>query len=171
TGWIATLGDITERKHIERERDERSADLAVALAKRTQEARRAENAERMLREADRRKDEFLATLAHELRNPLAPLRNAVELLRRPDAEAALVEQARSIMERQVSQMVRLVDDLLDVSRITTGKLQLRKERIDLADLLETAIETARPLVERSAHDLTVTMPPQPLHVQIGRAHV
>ncbi len=96
------------------------------------ERKRAEEA---LKEADHRKDEFLATLAHELRNPLAPLRNAVELLRRADHNATLIEQARSMMERQVGQMVRLVDDLLDIARITRGKLQLRKERVELADVL------------------------------------
>ena len=122
-------------------------------------------AEEMLKEADRRKDEFLATLAHELRNPLAPLRNALELMRRGDGDAMLIEQARSIMERQVSQLVRLVDDLLDISRITKGKLQLRKERVELADVLNAAIETARPRIEASAHELTVTMPAQPVHVE------
>jgi signal transduction histidine kinase len=89
-----------------------------------------------LQDADRRKDEFLATLAHELRNPLAPLRNALELLRRVDGDAALMEKARSMMERQLGQMVRLIDDLLDISRITRGKLQLRKERVELAAVLQ-----------------------------------
>jgi PAS domain S-box-containing protein len=121
--------------------------------------------EEALREADHRKDEFLATLAHELRNPLAPIRNALELLRRGDHDATLIEQARRMMERQVGHMVRLVDDLLDISRITRGKLQLRKERVELADVLHTAIETARPLLEASAHELAVTMPPQPVPVQ------
>jgi signal transduction histidine kinase/CheY-like chemotaxis protein len=116
-------------------------------------------------EADQRKDTFLATLAHELRNPLAPLRNALELLRRADHNATLIEQARRMMERQVAQMVRLVDDLLDISRITRGKLELRKERVELADVLNTAIETARPLIEASAHELTVALPPQPVPVR------
>jgi PAS domain S-box-containing protein len=122
-------------------------------------------AEEALQEADRRKDEFLATLAHELRNPLAPLRNALELLRRAEDNRTLIEQARGMMDRQVGQMVRLVDDLLDVSRIARGKLQLRMERVELADVLHTAVETARPLVEASAHELTVTMPPQPVPVR------
>src|SRR5439155_11201349 len=90
---------------------------------------------------------------------------ALELLRRADDNKTLMEQARSMMERQVGQMVRLVDDLLDISRITKGKLQLRKERVELADVLNAAIETARPLIEASAHELTVTMPPQPVPVQ------
>jgi PAS domain S-box-containing protein len=164
-GWVATVSDITDRKQLEHERDERAAELAVAFSKRTEEARRAENAERLLREADRRKDEFLATLAHELRNPLAPLRNALELLRRASDNRTLVEQARATMERQVLQMVRLVDDLLDISRITSGKLQLRKERVELAEVLKTAIETARPLIEASAQELTVTLPPHDVHVE------
>ena len=84
-----------------------------------------------LREADRRKDEFLATLAHELRNPLAPIRNGLQLLRAGGRRRRAAEQARAMMERQVRQMVRLIDDLLDVSRITRGKLELRKERVDL----------------------------------------
>jgi PAS domain S-box-containing protein len=115
-------------------------------------------------EADQRKDEFLATLAHELRNPLAPLRNAVELLRRAGGDAALLEKARSMMERQVGQMVRLVDDLLDISRITRGKIQLRKERVELAAVVRSAVEAARPLIEAQAHELTVTLPPQPLYL-------
>ena len=119
-------------------------------------------AEAALREADRLKDEFLATLAHELRNPLAPVRNALELLRRAEDDKALIEQARNIMDRQVGQMVRLVDDLLDISRITGGKLQLRKERVELTDVLDSAIETVRPLIEASGHELTVTLPSQPV---------
>jgi PAS domain S-box-containing protein len=163
-GWVASLIDNTERKQLERERDEREADLAVALNKRTEEARRAEKAEQLLREADRRKDEFLAILAHELRNPLAPIRYALELLRRADDNRTLIEQTQSIIERQVSQMVRLVDDLLDISRITRGKLQVRKEAIVLADVINNAIETARPLFDASGHELTVALPPQALHV-------
>jgi CheY-like chemotaxis protein len=115
---------------------------------------------RQLQEADHRKDEFLATLAHELRNPLAPIRNAIQIIRQSDER-----QARDMMERQVSQMVRLVDDLLDISRISRGKLQLRKERVGLADVLNAAVETARPVIEASAHELTVTMPPQPIVLQ------
>jgi CheY-like chemotaxis protein len=103
-------------------------------------------------------------LAHELRNPLAPLRNAVELLRRADGDAALMEKARSMMERQVGQMVRLVDDLLDISRISRGKIQLRKERVELAAVVRSAVEAARPLVEAQAHELTVTLPPQPIYL-------
>jgi signal transduction histidine kinase/ActR/RegA family two-component response regulator len=122
-------------------------------------------AEQVLKEADRRKDEFLATLAHELRNPLAPIRTAVQVLRMAGPLNATAEAARDMIDRQVSQMVRLVDDLLDVSRITRGKLQLRKEQVDLAIVVRSALETARPLIERSGHELTVTMPPDPVFLE------
>lgn len=116
-----------------------------------------------LSDADRRKDEFLATLAHELRNPLAPIRNALQIIRL-GADARTAEQARSMMERQVDQMVRLVDDLLDVSRITRGKLELRKEHILLSSVLNSAIETSRPLIDQMGHQLSVTLPPETITV-------
>jgi PAS domain S-box-containing protein len=165
TGWLATMSDITETKRLEYERQQSASELAVAFVERTKAARHAEEAEQSVREADRRKDDFVATLAHELRNPLAPLRNALELLRRSQDDKGFFEGALSIMERQVGQMVRLVDDLLDVSRINKGKLQIRKERVELADVLNAALETARPSIEASVHRLTVTMPPEPVHVQ------
>jgi PAS domain S-box-containing protein len=121
-------------------------------------------AEAVLKEADRRKDEFLATLAHELRNPLAPLRNAVELVRRADGDTALMEKARSIMERQLGLMVRLIDDLLDISRITRGKLHLRQERAELAVVLQSAVEASRPLIEAWAHEFTLTVPPDLIYL-------
>jgi signal transduction histidine kinase len=120
--------------------------------------------EQTLRDADRRKDEFLATLAHELRNPLAPLRNAIELQRRAAGDAQVVESARAMMERQVAQMVRLVDDLLDMSRVTGGGLQLRRARVALADVLNVAVETSRPLIEGRAHAFTIQLPRQPVYV-------
>jgi PAS domain S-box-containing protein len=115
-----------------------------------------------LRDADRRKDEFLATLAHELRNPLAPLRNGLQLIKLAGDKAEAVEQARGMMERQLAQMVRLIDDLLDVSRITRGKLQLRRERVELASVVQSAVEGSRPLIEASAHHLTIRLPPEPV---------
>ena len=117
-----------------------------------------------LREADRRKDEFLATLAHELRNPLAPIRNALQMLKLARGDAGLIEEARAVMERQVGQMVRLVDDLLDVCRITRGKIELRKERVELAAVVDSAVETSRPLIEAAGHELTVALPPEPVVV-------
>ncbi|MFO0929312.1 MAG: PAS domain S-box protein [Gemmataceae bacterium] len=115
-------------------------------------------AELALLEADRRKDEFLATLAHELRNPLAPIRNAVQLLRMKGPPDPEMQWARDVIERQVGQMARLLDDLLDVSRITRNKLELRKERVTLADAVQNAVETSRPLMERKRHQLTVHLP-------------
>ncbi len=91
--------------------------------------------EQALKDADRRKDEFLAMLAHELRNPLAPIRNGLEVLRLSHSDQGIVSEARAMMERQLGQMVRLVDDLLDVSRITRNKLELRKERVALATVI------------------------------------
>jgi signal transduction histidine kinase/CheY-like chemotaxis protein len=120
-------------------------------------------AEEQLRDADRRKDEFLATLAHELRNPLAPIRNALEILERsPDPE--YTRHAHALMGRQLEQMVRLVDDLLDVSRITRGKLELRRERIKLGTIVNSAIETSRPTIDHMGHALTVNLPKQPIIV-------
>jgi PAS domain S-box-containing protein len=117
-----------------------------------------------LRQGDRRKDEFLATLAHELRNPLAPLRNGLHIMRLAGDDPAAVEQARAMMERQLQQLVRLIDDLLDVSRITRNKLILRKERADLATVLRNAVEISRPLIEAAGHELTVTLPNEPIPV-------
>src|SRR5215210_4899182 len=116
----------------------------------------------VLQESDRRKDEFLAILAHELRNPLAPLRNALQLMRLAGDDAQAVAQTRGMMERQVQQIVRLVDDLLDISRITQGKIELRKERVELAAVIRDAVETSRPFIETSGHELTVTYPPEPV---------
>ncbi len=119
-------------------------------------------AEEALKEADRRKDEFLALLAHELRNPLAPLRNGLQVLRLASTDAEAVAQARAMMERQLGHMVRLVDDLLDISRIGRNKMELRRQRVALADVVSTSIETSRPLIEAAGHDLTVSLPPEPV---------
>lgn len=113
-----------------------------------------------LQQASRRKDEFLATLAHELRNPLAPITNALQILRLSPADAQAIDHAMDVMDRQLQHMVRLVDDLLDVSRITRGKVELRKERIDLAKVVQSAVETSRPLIEGSGHQLTVQLAPE-----------
>ncbi|MES1245209.1 MAG: ATP-binding protein [Acidobacteriota bacterium] len=115
-----------------------------------------------LQEEDRRKDEFLATLAHELRNPLAPIRNGLQLIRLAGNDPDLLDRTRSMMERQVQQMVRLVDDLLDVSRISRDRLELRRERVDLATVVRNAVETSRPLVESAGQDLQVALPPEPV---------
>ena len=117
-----------------------------------------------LREMDRRKDEFLAILAHELRNPLAPLHNALEILDRFDPASREAGWARDLMARQIAHMTRLVDDLMDVSRVTRGTIELRRERTDAQAIVERAIETSRPLIERSAQVLEVDVPPAPLAV-------
>ena len=123
-----------------------------------------QRAEVQLRDTDRRKDEFLATLAHELRNPLAPIRNALQIMHLTPDDKPSREQARRMMERQLGQMVRLIDDLLDVSRITRGKLELRKERVELAAVIGTAIDTSRPLVEDAGHELDVSLPTDPVYL-------
>jgi PAS domain S-box-containing protein len=120
--------------------------------------------EETLTEADRRKDEFLATLAHELRNPLAPLRNGLHLMRMANADPQAIESARAMMDRQLTQLIRLVDDLMDVSRISRGKIELRKQRVELAAVVHSAIETSRPLLDQMHHQLTVTLPDQPVIV-------
>jgi PAS domain S-box-containing protein len=118
--------------------------------------------ERELQYANRRKDEFLATLAHELRNPLAPIRNALQVVLAHAPSDASVQQSQQIIDRQLKQMARLLDDLLDVSRIVYNKLELRKERIELRTAIQTAVETARPAVEASRQELIVDLPPQPV---------
>ncbi len=142
---LLAFQDITERKEVE-------------------EALRRSQSE--LLEADRRKDEFLAMLAHELRNPLAPLRNMLEVMKRAtgDDDGHLVRQARDTMERQLEQMVRLVDDLLDVSRITRNRLELRKERVELAPVIYDVVEMCRPLVLCVGHEIAVSVPPEPIHL-------
>jgi signal transduction histidine kinase len=114
--------------------------------------------------ADRMKDQFLATLAHELRNPLAPISNALHLLEIADDRPRVAADARAMMARQLKQMVRLVDDLLDVSRITTGKLTLQCADIELRSILEDAVEIARPLIESRSHRLSVELPPAPVRL-------
>lgn len=120
--------------------------------------RRAEE----LAEAHRRKDDFLAILSHELRNPLAPVRNALQVLRMHTSQDATVTQAREILERQVQVLTQLVDDLLDMTRVARGKLQLRKQRVEASALLQRAVETARPSIDKRQHRLTVVTPDHPV---------
>jgi PAS domain S-box-containing protein len=142
--WIGSNTDIHEQKQTANKLRELAADLS---------------------DADRRKNEFLAMLAHELRNPLAPIRNAVEILRLTGDDEEAVKSASEMMSRQVDQMVRLVDDLLEVSRITRGKIELRKTRVDLASVVQLAVEAARALVQCMGHDLTVKLPAQPIYLE------
>lgn len=138
------LVDITDRKRLKDE-------LRVSIAQ--------------LHDNERRKDEFLATLAHELRNPLAPIRNSLQILKIPRIDAAIVQQTRAMMERQVHQLVRLVDDLLDVSRVMRAKIELRKEPVELAAVIARAVETAQPLIELQGHRLDLALPQEPLVVE------
>ena len=137
-GLRGTVQDITERKQIEE----------------------------ALREADARKDEFLATLAHELRNPLAPLRNGLAILRKADPASATSVRARELMDRQLTHMVRLVDDLLDVSRVSQGKVSLKKSLVSLRNVLDVALETSRPLIEAAGHTLAVELPQEPVLLNV-----
>ncbi|MFL5240805.1 MAG: ATP-binding protein [Gemmataceae bacterium] len=133
-GCVVNLTDITERKR----------------------------AEQALKDADRRKDEFLATLAHELRNPLAPIKNSLQVIRMKAGDAAARDRMLEITERQVNHLVRLVDDLLDVARVTSDKIELRKQRVELAAVVQSAVETSRPIIEKSRHTLEVMLPPEPI---------
>ena len=163
-----------------RELDRLNASLRAAnteLAARNRELRTEigdrTRAEARLREADRRKDEFLATLAHELRNPLAPLLNALNT-RRLSTPGAADDPLQALMERQLAQLVRLIDDLLDVARITRGKLVLRRQETTLEDVLQSAIEIAQPLIQQGRHELTLQLPQQPVplfvdHVRLSQA--
>ena len=143
-------------------------ELERKVADRTAELERANAAlhagKEALRDADRRKNEFLATLAHELRNPLAPVRNAVEILRMKGPDIPELHWARDIIDRQTQAMTRLIDDLMDISRINQGKLELKREQVELANIVQGAIETSRPLIESMGHELTVTLPPGPVIV-------
>lgn len=137
TEWFGAANDITARKQLEQE----------------------------LRDADRKKDDFIALLAHELRNPLAPIRNGLEVMRLAGGDVNAVATARAMMDRQLSHMVRLVDDLLDVSRISRNKMELRRERVLLADAVNAAVETARPSIEAGRHDLQVSLPSGPVFLK------
>ena len=142
-----------------------NAGRIVGASKVARDITAAKRAEEALKEADRRKDEFLAMLAHELRNPLAPVRNAIAILRAKGPAVPELAWARNVIERQVRQMARLVDDLLDVSRITRGKIVLRKERVELDTVVSSAVEATRSLVDEAGHELTVTLPPEPVFVE------
>ena len=143
TSLDGTVADITDRKRGEDERERLVA---------------------RLQEQDQRKDEFLATLAHELRNPLAPIRTGLQVMHRVKSDQEATEKIRLMMERQVGQLVHLIDDLLDLSRISRGKIALRKERIGLDRAIEQAIEASRPSIEKAGHKLLIEVPPEPIYV-------
>ena len=140
-------------------------ELATDLADRAAIAIDNARLYRDLQENNRRKNEFLAMLAHELRNPLAPIRNAVEILRLLNIPEPTLKWANAVITRQVEQLVRLVDDLLDIARISGGKIQLRMEPVDVAVVVARAVEISRPLIDARRHSLNVVLPPNPLHVK------
>ena len=151
------LVDISKRQAVEAEL-RKSKEEAERRANEAEEARAAvKDREQRLHYEAQLKDEFLATLAHELRNPLAPLRNVAEILRL-EALSETARQATGVMERQISQLVRLIDDLMDVSRITRGQLTLRRERVDLRTIIESAVETAQPQMTTAGVQLTLDLP-------------
>ncbi len=149
-GAVLAFHDVTERRQLEQELRLRAEKLALA---------------------DRRKDEFLAVLGHELRNPLAPIRTAVQLLGLPEAPEPDRQWARQVIARQVGQLTRLVDDLLDVSRISQGKVQLRRGPVELAEVVGRAVETSRPLLEARKHRLTKLLPAEPVWVEADQARL
>jgi signal transduction histidine kinase/CheY-like chemotaxis protein len=148
---LATVSqDVTERKRLEDSLRQLAADLS---------------------EADRRKDEFLATLAHELRNPLAPLCNMLEVLKRAGGDGEVLQRALDTIERQLGQLVRLVDDLLDVNRITHDRLELRQSQVELSAVIRQAVEASRPLVDSAGHELLVTLPAEPVYLHADPARL
>ncbi len=165
---LGTVAMYYSRPHKPGEHDryliERANRLAAIIIERKQaEAALAEQTEELLR-SDRNKDEFLAMLAHELRNPLAPIRNATEILQNPAAGPAATERARQLISRQTENMSRMIDDLLDVSRITEGKIELRKQTVELQTVLAAATEVVRQGCESHGQTLTVSLPPGPVYL-------
>jgi two-component system CheB/CheR fusion protein len=154
------------RDELERRVAERTAELAMVNASLQAEIAERKRVEQALQTANRRKDEFLAMLGHELRNPLAPIRNILEVVRRRGRERrGEVRKAWEIVERQVQQLTRLVEDLLDVSRIGQGKITLKRQAVDLAAVVTAAVEGCRPLLDNRKHRLEVALPGEPLRVQ------
>jgi signal transduction histidine kinase len=156
---------LQEKEHaddLERRVQERTAELA-----RTNEALEAQMAERVraeeaLRAVDRRKDEYLSTLAHELRNPLAPIRNALEIMRLAGEASPTIEASRAMIDRQVKHLVHLIDDLMDVARISRGLIKLKLESVDVGYIVSTAVESVRPFMSKAEHDLCAVVPDGPI---------
>jgi signal transduction histidine kinase len=145
-----------------------AAELEREVRERTDALNRANEA---LREEDRRKNDFIAMLAHELRNPLAPIRNALEIMRLAADDPDAVARTRAMLERQVGQMVRLIDDLLDVSRITTGKLRVQLEPTPLREVVEAAVEISRPALDRAGVEFTLAQPDRPVTIRADRVRL
>lgn len=148
--WFGTNTDVTDQIEAANELRELAANLS---------------------EADRRKDVFLATLAHELRNPLAPIRNALSVLKHNEDNPQAFDETREMLERQVQQMVRLIDDLLDLSRISRNRIDLRKEDVVLSEVIDRAVETCRPIIDEAEHALSVELPDEPIHLHADKVRL
>jgi signal transduction histidine kinase len=160
--------EITEREKVQEELRVSKDELEMRVLERTAELDRAnrdvhDHADALI-EANRRKDEFLATLAHELRNPITPIRYAVEVVKQKNSSTPELHWALELIERQTQHMARLIDDLLDVNRITRNALELRVDRVELSRVINSAIETCRPLIERTGYELVVRIPTQAVYV-------
>jgi signal transduction histidine kinase len=155
---VRTERQLVESRALAREALRRQQELEAEVAQR-------KRAEELLKDADRRKDEFLAMLAHELRNPLAPIRNSIHILQQRIPDEEPLRRPLEMMERQVRQLAGLVDDLLDVSRITRGQINLRKETLELPEVVAQAVETSRPLLEARRHHFDIRMPDEPIFVE------
>jgi PAS domain S-box-containing protein len=149
-GYATVSQDVTDRKRLEDDLRRLAADLS---------------------ETDRRKNEFLATLAHELRNPLAPMSNMLEVLKRANGDGETLKRAHDTIERQLGQMVRLVDDLLDLNRITHDRLELRRSEVVLSSVIQQAVEVARPLIDEAGHNLVVELPEEPIYLNADQARL
>jgi signal transduction histidine kinase len=148
-GYATVSQDVTNRKRLDDDLRRLAADLS---------------------QADRRKNEFLATLAHELRNPLAPMSNMLEVVKRADGDHETLKRAHDTIERQLAQMVRLVDDLLDLNRITHDRLELRRGEIELSSVIQQAVEVARPLIDAVGQNLIVDLPIERSKTAVGQGH-
>jgi PAS domain S-box-containing protein len=164
TGKGQLIGMISTHCATPRTFDERALQWMDVLARQAADFVERKLAEEALREADRRKDEFLAVLSHELRNPLAPIGYAVEILKKSDPMPPQMQKARDVIQRQVRQLARLIDDLMDVSRITRGTIGLRRQHIELRSIVNDAVEASRPLIEQAGHTLRVELPVEPVIV-------
>jgi PAS domain S-box-containing protein len=149
-GYATVSQDVTDRRRLEDDLRRLATDLS---------------------ETDRRKNEFLATLAHELRSPLAPMSNMLEVVKRANGDGETLKRAHDTIERQLDQMVRLVDDLLDLNRVTHDRLELRRSEVELSSVIQQAVEVARPLIDAAGHNLTVDLPAEPIYLNADRTRL
>lgn len=177
---IASLKEGKRIEHYETERvrsNGQRVEVSLTISPIKDDSRNVIGASKIARDitdrkrAERRKNEFLATLAHELRSPLAPMVNMLEVLKRADGDAEILKRAHETIERQLGQMVRLVDDLLDLNRITHDRLELRRSEIELSSVIQQAVEAARPHVDAAGHNLIVDLPTEPIYLNADRARL